>query len=78
MSQNVPKDDRKCTLSLHVHVEGPTPSLPRGSSSRPMVARLVRYGPVRQRKLFYGGFGRVELDIRARHGAKFKVDLEKS
>ena len=24
--------------------------LPRGSSSRPMVARLVRYGPVRQKK----------------------------
>ena len=25
-----------------------------GFASRPMVARLVRYGPVRQRKLFYG------------------------
>jgi hypothetical protein len=29
--------------------------LPRGGSSRPMVARLVRYGPVRQRKL-WGSF----------------------
>jgi hypothetical protein len=26
--------------------------LPRGGSSRPMVARLVRYGPVRQKKNF--------------------------
>ena len=26
--------------------------LPRGRSSRPMVARLVRYGPVRQKKTF--------------------------
>ena len=32
---------------------GPTNRpLPRGSSSRPMVARLVRYGPVRQKKTF--------------------------
>ena len=29
--------------------------LPRGGSSRPMVARLVRYGPVRQKKNFSRG-----------------------
>ena len=38
---------------LYLCREGPTNRpLPRGSSSRPMVARLVRYGPVRQKKTF--------------------------
>ena len=35
---------------LHVGGSQTNRPLPRGSSSRPMVARLVRYGPVRQKK----------------------------
>ena len=39
---------------LLVHVGGcqTIRPLPRGGSSRPMVARLVRYGPVRQKTTF--------------------------
>jgi hypothetical protein len=37
---------------LHVGGSQTIRPLPRGGSSRPMVARLVRYGPVRQKKNF--------------------------
>jgi hypothetical protein len=49
------------------------PSAKGGFASRPMVARLVRYGPVRQKKTFLCEFPAISIRILKTRGTELKI-----